>query len=106
MKKVVSVSLGSSSKDNEFQTRFLGQDFQVRRMGADGDTTKAWELLRRHQSEANAMGLGMIQDHFDIGSRRHVHKETERLLKVVTRVPVTTGAALRRLLQVLSLIHI
>jgi len=106
MKKVVSVSLGSSSKDYEFQTRFLGEDFQVRRVGADEDEGKAWELLRRYQAEADAIGLGMIRDHYDIGSRRHVHKDTERLLKVVTRVPATTGADLRRLLQVRAVRHV
>ena len=79
MKKVVSVSLGPSSKDSEFTTRFLGHDFRVSRVGADGDSGKAWEMLRRHQADADAIGLGMIQDHFDIGSRRHVYKETERL---------------------------
>ena len=41
MKKVVTVSLGSSKKDFEFKTKFLGQDFSVHRMGADQDTTKA-----------------------------------------------------------------
>ncbi|MDH3840542.1 MAG: saccharopine dehydrogenase NADP-binding domain-containing protein [Chromatiales bacterium] len=106
MKKVVSVSLGPSSKDHEFTTRFLGHDFQVSRLGADGDSGKAWEMLRRHQADADAIGLGMIQDHFDIGSRRHVHKETERLLNVVTRVPATTGASLRRLLQVRAVRHV
>jgi predicted amino acid dehydrogenase len=100
MKKVVSVSLGSSAKDHEFKTRFLGHDFHVKRVGTDGDDGKAWELLRRHQASAHAIGLGMIRDHYDVGSRRHVHKDTERLLKVVTRVPATTGASLRRLLQV------
>ena len=49
MKKVVTVSLGSSRKDFEFKTTFLGQDFSVHRMGADQDTTKAWELMRRQQ---------------------------------------------------------
>jgi predicted amino acid dehydrogenase len=106
MKKVVSVSLGSSSKDYEFQTRFLGQHFQVSRVGADEDEGKAWELLRRYQSEADAIGLGMIRDHYDIGSRRHVHKDTERLLNVVTRVPATTGSDLRRLLQVRAVRHV
>jgi predicted amino acid dehydrogenase len=106
MKKVVSVSLGSSSKDYEFQTRFLGQHFQVRRVGADEDEGRAWELLRRYQSEADAIGLGMIRDHYDIGSRRHVHKDTERLLNVVTRIPATTGSELRRLLQVRAVRHV
>jgi len=100
MKRVVSVSLGSSSKDYEFETRFLGHDFNVKRVGADDDEGRAWELLRRHQSSADAIGLGMIRDHYDVGAWRQVHEDTHRLLKVVTRVPATTGATLRRVLQV------
>ena len=100
MKKVVTVSLGSSRKDFEFKTTFLGQDFSVHRMGADQDTTKAWELMRRQQASADAIGLGDIGDHYHVGQDTLINKETRRLTNVVTRVPVTTGATLRRLLQV------
>jgi predicted amino acid dehydrogenase len=100
MKKVVTVTLGSSKQDFEFKTEFLGQSFSVKRMGADDDTGKAWELMRRQQATADAIGLGEIGDHYQVGLRTVVNKETQRLLHVVTRVPVTTGATLRRLLQV------
>jgi len=100
MKKVVTVTLGSSKQDFSFETNFLGHRFQVKRMGADDDTGKAWELLRRQQANADAIGLGEIGDHYQVGLRTVVNKETKRLLNVVTRVPVTTGATLRRLLQV------
>ena len=100
MKKVVTVSLGSSRKDFEFKTRFLGHNFQVRRLGADVDTVKAWELMRRQQAVADAIGLGEISDHYNVGLNTLVNKETRRLTNVVTRVPVTTGATLRRLLHV------
>jgi predicted amino acid dehydrogenase len=100
MKKVVTVTLGSSKQDFEFKTKFLGQSFTVARMGADRDTGKAWELMRRQQATADAIGLGEIPDHYHVGLRTVVNKETERLTNVVTRVPVTTGATLRRLLQV------
>ena len=42
MKKVVTVTLGSSKQDFEFETDFLGQRFSVKRMGADdgGDTLR------------------------------------------------------------------
>lgn len=106
MKHVVSVTMGSSKGDFTFQTKFLGQDFTVRRAGADGDESKAWELLRRYQSKADAIGLGMIRDHHDVGTRRIVHADTERMLGVVTRVPATTGAPLRRLLQVRAVRHV
>lgn len=100
MKKVTTVTLGASSQDFSFKTSFLGEDFEVTRMGADDDTTKAWELLRRQQGFSDAIGIGEIGDHYQVGLRTVVNKETQRLLNVVTRVPVTTGATLRRLLQV------
>ena len=100
MKKVVTVTLGSSKQDFEFKTEFLGQSFSVRRLGADKDTGKAWELMRRHQASADAIGLGEISDHYQVGPRTIINRDTQRLTNVVTRVPVTTGATLRRLLQV------
>ena len=100
MKKVVTVTLGSSKQDFEFKTDFLGQVFSVKRMGADDDTGKAWELMRRQQTTADAIGLSEVGDHYQVGLRTVVNKETQRLTNVVTRVPVTTGATLRRLLQV------
>ena len=100
MKKVVTVTLGSSKQDFEFTTQFLGQSFSVSRMGADQDTGKAWELMRRQQATVDAIGLGEIPDHYQVGLRTVLNKETQHLLNVVTRVPVTTGATLRRLLQV------
>ena len=106
MKKVVTVTLGSSKQDFEFKTEFLGQQFSVRRLGADNDTGQAWELMRRQQATADAIGLGEISDHYQVGLRTVVNKETQRLMNVVTRVPVTTGATLRRLLQVRAVRHV
>ena len=99
-KKVVTVTLGSSERDFTLETDFLGHHFQVRRLGADDDVNKAWELMRRAQSKADAIGLGEVADHYHVGQDTVTNRETQRLTKVVTRVPVTTGAKLRRLLQV------
>jgi len=106
MKKVVTVTLGSSKQDFEFETDFLGQRFSVKRMGADDNTGKAWELMRRQQASADAIGLGEVGDHYQVGLSRVVNKATRRLLNVVTRVPATTGATLRRLLQVRAVRHV
>jgi predicted amino acid dehydrogenase len=106
MKKVVTVTLGSSKQDFDFETDFLGERFFVKRLGADGDHRKAWEMLRRQQASADAMGVGETSDHYHVGLRTIVNRETEKLTKVVTRVPVTTGAHLRRLLQVRAVRHV
>jgi predicted amino acid dehydrogenase len=100
MKRVVTISLGSSKGDFTFQTDFLGHRFEVKRMGADDNTGNAWELMRRQQAYADAIGLGEVGDHYHVGQSTVIDKVTHRLLNVVTRVPVTTGATLRRMLQV------
>jgi hypothetical protein len=90
MKKVTTVTLGADSQDFTFKTQFLGEEFEVTRLGANNDTTKAWELLRRQQITADAIGLGEIGDHYQVGLRTVVNKETQRLLNVVTRVRYVT----------------
>jgi len=106
MKKVVNVTLGPSSKDYQFKTKFLDHEFTVNRLGADQDEGKAWDLLRRQQAKADAIGLGMVRDHYNVGSRRFIQKHTNRLMKVVTRVPGTSGAVLRHKLQVRAVRHV
>ena len=106
MKNVITVTLGPSKKDFEFKTSFLGQEFSVRRLGADQDSSKAWELLRRQQAHADAIALSDMVDHYHVGLRTVVNKKSQRLMQVVTRVPVTTGASLRRLLQVRAIRYV
>jgi len=106
MKKVVTVTLGPSSEDYQFETKFLDHDFTVTRSGADQDEGNAWEMLRRQQAKADAMGLGMVRDHYNIGSHRYIQKKTKRLMKVVTRIPVTSGVMTRHKLQVRALRYV
>ncbi len=106
MKKVVTVTLGASKHDFTLDTAFLGERYTVQRIGTDGDHRKAWELLRRQQAHADAIGVGETADHYQVGLRTIVNPDTEKLTKVVTRVPVTTGTTLRRLLQVNAVRHV
>jgi hypothetical protein len=41
MKRVVSVSLGSSSRDHKATLQLLGQEVTIERIGTDGDIEKA-----------------------------------------------------------------
>jgi len=94
MKNVVSISLGSSSQDFEFTTRFLGKQLSVKRFGTDGNPMKAQRLLKLWEKQAHAIGIGLARDSYRVGPRRFVDKEAARMKSVVTRVPVTTGARL------------
>ncbi len=105
MKKIINISLGSSEQDYEFKTNFLDQDFTVKRIGTNGNKTEAWEQLQRLQSKCDAMGVGMVTDDLHVGEYKFESPETQKLTRVVTRVPVTTGARVRRLLQCSAIRH-
>ena len=94
MKNVVSISLGSSSQDFEFATRFLGKQLSVRRFGTDGNKAKAERLLKQWEKQADVIGIGLARDSYSVGPRRFVDKEAAHMKSLVTRVPVTTGARL------------
>ncbi|MGE3842588.1 MAG: dehydrogenase [Vicinamibacterales bacterium] len=95
MKRIVSISLGSSETDYEFTTPFLGERFHIRRLGCDWNVDRAEALLDRCQHEADAVGLGLVRGHATVGARHYPDHLTRRLERVVSHAPFTTGAALQ-----------
>ena len=46
MKRIVSISIGSSSRDHRVEAQILGQEFLIERIGTDGDIKKAIEIIK------------------------------------------------------------
>ena len=105
MKHVVSISLGTSSQDFEFTTEFLGEKLHVRRIGTNGNTAEAVKLIKLWDKKAAAIGIGVLKDHYKVGSRRFIEKDSARLKAVATRVPVTTGGRLGDIFQEWAVRH-
>jgi len=105
MKTVVSVSLGPESRDYDFKTKFLGQDFRVIRFGTDKNIEKAEDLLEKWQNKADVIGLGMVREHSEVGIYKFTQSSTKALEDKVSEVPVTTGSRLREILQDWSIRH-
>ena len=76
MKTVVSISLGTGEQDFAFETRFMGQRFNVRRIGTNGSTAKAVKLLRHWESHADAIGLGVVKDSYTARARRYLDNDS------------------------------
>lgn len=97
MKQVVSISLGASANDYEFETEFLGQGFTISRIGTDGDLEKAAELLLAWDKKADAIGLGQVKFPYGIGPRYLIKKQANHLKELGGQIqtPVTMGSALR-----------
>ena len=58
MKRVLSISLGSSKRDHVVETRILGEDFLIERRGTDGDKKKAYQLFTELDGQYDAFGIG------------------------------------------------
>ena len=106
MKRAVGISMGAGDQDFEFGARFMGQQFNVQRLGTNGSMAKALKLLKHWGQHADAIGLGVVKEHYTVGSRRYVEGDSARLKSVVTRIPVTTGGRLGDILQEWALRHV
>ena len=99
MKSIVSVSLGSSARDYRFTTTILGRSVQVERIGTNGDTARAAELIRSLDGKVDAIGLGGLTPVFRVGRARYPHHEAIQIAAQARRTPVVDGGVVKATLE-------
>lgn len=99
MKRVVSVSLGSSQRDFAETLTFLGETIEVSRRGTNGDTKKYQALLAALDGTVDALCLGGIDRYLWSNDRRYEFRDARRLTRNVTRTPVVDGSGLKNTLE-------
>ncbi|ATW27069.1 quinate 5-dehydrogenase [Candidatus Formimonas warabiya] len=99
MKRVVSVSLGSSKRNHTVRVDILGEEFSVERIGTDGDVKKAMEMIASLDGKVNAIGLGGTDLYIYAGGRRYTFKESLRLKNCAPHTPVVDGSSLKNTLE-------
>jgi predicted amino acid dehydrogenase len=101
MKRIISISLGTSERDYEITTKFLGKDFFIKRMGTDGDANEMVELLYDWEQQADAIGLTGIKFPSELGFKQKTEKRDVRIKELSSelKIPVTTGEAFRNVAQ-------
>ncbi len=99
MKRVVSVSLGSSSRDHRAQVDLLGERFDITRIGMDGSIDRALAKLRALDGTVDAIGLGGIDVYLYAGTQRYALRDGLRLLEAVKLTPVVDGSGLKNTLE-------
>jgi hypothetical protein len=99
MKRVVSVSLGSSSRDHHAAVRFMDEVFDISRIGTDGKLDAAIEKVRELDGKVDAIGLGGIDVYLYAGRHRYALRDGLRLLQAATVTPVVDGSGLKNTLE-------
>ena len=95
MKRVVSVSLGSSSRDHRVETTVLGQPITIERLGTDGDVGRAKQLLEELDGKVDALGLGGTDLYLRAGNRKYLIRETANLVRNIRTTPFVDGGGLK-----------
>lgn len=99
MKRVVSVSIGSSSRDHVAEIELLGERVRVERIGTDGDVEKAIALIRELDGKVDAFGMGGIDLYVWAGGRRYELRDARRIARTAEKTPIVDGSGLKNSLE-------
>ncbi|MBV8530280.1 MAG: quinate 5-dehydrogenase [Candidatus Eremiobacteraeota bacterium] len=99
MKRVVSVSLGSSARDHTAAVTLMGEAFDISRVGTDGKLDAAIAMVRELDGKVDAIGLGGIDVYLYAGRHRYALRDGLRLLEAATTTPVVDGSGLKNTLE-------
>jgi hypothetical protein len=99
MKRVVSVSLGSSSRDHRANVTLLGEEFDISRVGTDGKLDAALAMVRELDGHVDAIGLGGIDVYLYAGRHRYALRDGLRLLEAAKITPIVDGSGLKNTLE-------
>ncbi len=99
MKKVVSLSLGSSKRDKTVTVELLGETFEIARIGVDGDQVEFVKRLKELDGTVDAIGFGGMDRYLFSEGKRYEFAAAKKLLVGATKTPVLDGSGLKNTLE-------
>jgi hypothetical protein len=99
MKHIVSVSLGSSTRDHKAEVELLGETFIIERLGMDGDFAKLRQTIAQLDGKVDALGLGGITMTLPVADRSYTIRSAAPLMKIAQETPIVDGTELRTVLE-------
>ncbi|MCB0177158.1 MAG: quinate 5-dehydrogenase, partial [Anaerolineae bacterium] len=99
IKRVVSISLGSSKRNKTVQLKLGDQTISIARIGCDGDEKRARALFASLDGQVDAMGVGGVELYVRVGDKQYPLRSGLNLVKDVQRTPYTDGRGLKYALE-------
>lgn len=99
MKRVVGISLGSSSRDHVVSVRLKGEEYKIERIGTDGDMRKMVEKIAELDGKVDAFGLGGMDLYVYAVDRRYVIRDAKRIVRAARKTPIVDGSGLKNTLE-------
>jgi len=101
MKKVLGVSLGSSTRDHKVVVEILGEKVEIERRGTDGDVKKMIQIFQENDGKVDIFSLGGTDLYFfaDPHGKRYTHLESKRIVDVIKKTPIVDGTGIKYILE-------
>lgn len=99
VKRVVSVSLGSSKRNKRHELEILGTPFTIERIGTDGDLQKFSAMFADLDGKVDALGVGGADIYVVVGRKRYAFRQIQKLVAGAIKTPVVDGSGLKHTLE-------
>jgi hypothetical protein len=99
LKRIISVSLGSSKRDHRVETQFFGEEVIIERIGTDGNYQQVVSLLKSMDGKVDAFGMGGIDLYLFAGQKRYQIKDAVNIAKTPKITPIVDGSGLKNTLE-------
>lgn len=99
MKRIVSVSIGSSTRNHVAEAELLGEKFIIERIGTDGDMNKAIEMIKELDGKVDAIGMGGIDLYVYSSNKRYTIKDAVPMMEAAKKTPIVDGSGLKNTLE-------
>jgi len=99
MKKIVSISVGSSARDHTTRHTFMGQECEISRRGTNGDFQKAIELYKELDGKVDAFGAGGVEFFLEVENKRYYFRDVRRIRNAIKISKVGDGNGVKGLLE-------
>jgi hypothetical protein len=99
MKRAVSISIGSSTRNKTVEIELLGEKVSIERIGTDGDMEKAALMYRELDGKVDAFGVGGADLGLTVGNKYYPLYSVRPMVRFVKQTPLVDGDAVRAILE-------
>jgi len=99
MKRAVSISIGSSTRNKSVEVELLGEKVLIERIGTDGDMEKAAHLYEELDGNVDAFGVGGADLGLQVDQKWYPLYSVEPMVRFIKKTPVVDGAGLKNTLE-------
>jgi hypothetical protein len=99
VKKIISISVGSSARDHITRHTFLGQECEISRLGTNGDFKKAIQLYKDLDGKVDAFGIGGVEFFLQVEDKKYYFRDVKRIRNAIKISKAGDGNGVKGLLE-------